>query len=113
MARSGGSNSSGSKNSSHCFDQSCISLQGAAGYRHTVKQRPTSPVREIRTLGSVEPEVGDYLRPPGGRSAMIVPTATVGTWTCRRLFGNLTTGQVGLTATSREAGVSSTWITSE
>jgi hypothetical protein len=32
----------------------------------TASTKATSPVREICTLGSVEPEVGDCLRPPSG-----------------------------------------------
>jgi hypothetical protein len=51
-------------------------LQGAASYRHTVKQLLKSVVRQIRMLRSVGAGGGQLLRSPGGRSVMVVPTAT-------------------------------------
>ena len=52
-------------------------LQGAASYRHTVKQLLKNVVRQSARYVLWEPEAGNCLRPPGGRSAMVVPTATV------------------------------------
>jgi hypothetical protein len=52
-------------------------LQGAASYRHTVKQLLKNVVRQSARYVLWEPEAGNCLRPPGGRSAMVVPTVTV------------------------------------
>src|SRR5215472_8748645 len=48
--------------------KAALLLQRAAGYRHTVNQRLTSPVREICTLGSVG--AGGRRLPPATRWAI-------------------------------------------
>src|SRR5215472_2866778 len=55
--------------------KAALLLQRAAGYRHTVNQRLTSPVREICTLGSVG--AGGRRLPPATRwyRATGIPTA--------------------------------------
>ena len=80
MARSTGRTFSGSRNSFLCCDPSCISPIWSCKLSPYCKGLLKSVVREIRTLVLWEPEVGDYLRPPGGREqsrSLLRSTATV------------------------------------
>jgi hypothetical protein len=57
--------------------KAALLLPRTASYRHTVNQRLTSVVREIRTLRSVGAGGGRLSPATRWASAMVVPTATV------------------------------------